>query len=241
MVKRGYSLPRAEIRAAAEQGKSRFSMIKKTREPANGFTHFSAALGAVIGTGILIYIGRNSFIKTVALSVYGASLILLFATSAAYHWVDAGPKIISRLRKLDHAAIFFLIAGTYTPICAIMFTGFWRWGILAIVWSLAVIGMIVKMFMMGAPRWFSAGIYVLLGWLPLLSIGELLRMLPAGALIGLGIGGVIYTLGAAVYITKRLDFFPERFGFHAVWHVFVILGALVHFMTIAVYIAPAAY
>jgi len=216
-------------------------MIRKIREPANGFTHFFAALGAVIGSGILISIGRNCLIKTVALGVYGASLTLLFATSAAYHWVDAGPKIIARLRKFDHAAIFLLIAGTYTPICAIMFTGFWRWGILAIVWSLAVIGIIVKMSIMGAARWVTAGIYVAMGWLPLLSIRELLRMLPAGALIGLGIGGVIYTLGAAVYITKKLDFFPDRFGFHAVWHIFVILGALVHFITIAVYIAPAAY
>jgi hemolysin III len=216
-------------------------MIKKIREPANGFTHFFAALGAVIGSGILIYIGRNSLIKTVALGVYGASLTLLFATSAAYHWVDSGPKIIARLRKLDHAAIFLLIAGTYTPICAIMFTGFWRWGILAIVWSLAVIGIIVKMSIMGAARWLTAGIYVAMGWLPLLSIRELLRMLPAGALIGLGIGGVIYTLGAAVYITKKLDFIPDRFGFHTVWHIFVILGALAHFITIAVYIAPAAY
>jgi hemolysin III len=179
--------------------------------------------------------------KTAALSVYGASLTLLFAISAAYHLVDAGPKIIARLRKLDHAAIFLLIAGTYTPICAIMFTGFWRWGMLAIVWSLAVIGMIAKTSMMGAPRRLTAGIYVLMGWLPLLSIRELLRMLPAGALIGIGIGGVIYTLGAAVYITKRLDYFPDRFGFHAVWHVFVILGALAHFITIAVYIAPAPY
>jgi hemolysin III len=216
-------------------------MIKKIREPANGLTHFFAAIAAAIGSGILIYIGRNSLLKTVALSVYGASLILLFATSAAYHWVKAGPKIIANLRKLDHAAIFILIAGTYTPICAIMFSGFWRWGILAIVWSLAVIGMIVKMFMMSAPRRLTAGIYVFMGWLSLLSVKEMLRMLPVGALIGIGIGGVIYTLGAVVYITKKLDVFPDRFGFHAVWHIFVILAALAHFISIAVYIAPAAY
>ena len=215
-------------------------MIKNIREPANGFTHFCAAIGAVIGSGILLYIGRNSLVKTVALSVYGASLILLFATSAAYHWVKTEPKTIAKLRKLDHAAIFLLIAGTYTPFCAIMFKGFWRWGILAIVWSLAVVGIIVKMFMMNASRWFTAGIYVLMGWLSILSVKEMLRMLPAGALIGIGIGGVIYTFGAAVYITKKLDFFPDQFGFHAVWHIFVILGALAHFISIAVYIAPAA-
>jgi hemolysin III len=240
-VRRINQLFGAGIRHAAEKGIFCFSMIKKIREPVNGLTHFFAAIAAAIGSGILISVGRNSFIKTVALSLYGASLILLFATSTAYHWVKAGPKIIANLRKLDHAAIYFLIAGTYTPICAIIFTGFWRWGILVIVWSLAVIGMIVKMFTMSAPRWLTAGIYIVMGWLSLLSIREMLRMLPAGALIGLGIGGFIYTLGAVVYITKRLDFFPDQFGFHAVWHIFVILGALAHFISIAVYIAPAAY
>ena len=99
-------------------------MSKKFREPVNGLIHFSAAIAAVIGSGILISIGRNNLVKTMALGVYGVSIILLFAASAAYHLVKAGPKIIANLRKLDHAAIFVLIAGTYTPICAIMFTGF---------------------------------------------------------------------------------------------------------------------
>jgi len=215
-------------------------MIEKIREPVNGLTHFFAAIGAVIGSGILINIGGNNLMKTITLSVYGVSIIFLFGASATYHLVKAGPKIIVILRKLDHAAIYLLIAGTYTPICAIMFAGFWRWGILAIVWSFAVIGIIVNMFIMNAPRWLTAGVYVVMGWLCLLAIGEMLRVLPAGALIWLGFGGVIYTLGAVAYVTKTLDFFPGKFGFHEVWHIFVILGALAHFISIAVYIAPAA-
>jgi hemolysin III len=214
-------------------------MSKKFREPVNGLIHFSAAIAAVIGSGILISIGRNNLVKTMALGVYGVSVILLFAASAAYHLVKAGPKIIANLRKLDHAAIFVLIAGTYTPICAIMFTGFWRWGLLAVVWSLAVIGIVVTMFIMNAPRWLIAGVYVVMGWLCLLAIGEMLRVLPPGALLWLGFGGVIYTLGAVVYAAKAPDFFPGKFGFHEVWHIFVILGALAHFISIAVFIAPA--
>jgi hemolysin III len=215
-------------------------IIKKLREPVNGLTHFFAAIVAGIGLIILIALGWNSLVKTISLGIYGISLILLFAASAAYHMVKAGPRIIANLRKLDHAAIYLLIAGTYTPICAIMFTGFWRWGLLAIIWSLAAIGIIAKMFIMNAPRWLSAGIYLLMGWLCIIAVGEMLRVLPTGALIWLLAGGVIYTLGAVVYITKTLDFLPGKFGFHEVWHIFVILGALAHFISIAVYIAPSS-
>jgi len=229
----------AAICHAAEKGISYFLMIKKIREPFNGLTHLFAAIGAVIGSGILIYVGWSDLVKTITLSVYGISIILLFSASAAYHLVNAGPKLMANLRKLDHAAIYLLIAGTYTPICAIMFKGFWRWGVLAVAWTLAVIGIIVSMFMMNAPRWITAGVYVVMGWLCLLAIGEMLRVLPVGALLGLGGGGVIYTLGAVVYATKTPDFFPGKFGFHEMWHIFVILGALAHFISIAVFIAPA--
>ncbi len=216
-------------------------MIKKLREPVNGLTHFFAAIVAAIGLIALIVIGWHSFVKEVSLSIYGVSLILLFAASATYHMVRAKPKIIENLRKFDHSAIYILIAGTYTPICAIMFTGFWKWGMLAIIWSLAVIGIVVKMFIINAPRWLTAGVYVVMGWLALAAIGEMLRVLPVGAMVWLLIGGVTYTLGAVVYITKKLDFFPGKFGFHEVWHIFVILAALAHFIAIAVYIAPAVY
>lgn len=216
-------------------------MLKKLREPVNGLTHFFAAIAAAIGLVALIVIGWNNLVKEISLSIYGVSLILLFAASATYHMVKAGPKIIENLRKLDHSAIYILIAGTYTPICAIMFTGFWKWGLLAIIWSLAVIGIVVKMFIINAPRWLTAGVYVVMGWLALAAISEMLRVLPIGAMGWLLIGGVTYTLGAVVYITKKLDFFPGKFGFHEVWHIFVILAALAHFIAIAVYIAPTGY
>lgn len=209
------------------------------RDPLSGLTHLSAALAAVAGAVILIHVGGTNTVKIIALGVYGFSLIFLFGSSAAYHLVKAEPKAVANLRKLDHAAIYGLIAGSYTPICAIMFSGFWRWGFLAIVWSLAALGIILKMFFIRAPRWVNAGVYVVLGWLCLFAAGELRRALPAGALIGLGIGGFIYTIGAVIYATKKLDLFPGKFGFHEVWHIFVILAALAHYITIVIYIAPA--
>jgi len=214
-------------------------MLIKTRGRLSGLTHLSAALAAVVGSVVLILVGGTNPVKIIALSVYGISVIFLFGSSAAYHLIKAEPKAIANLRKLDHAAIYVLIAGSYTPFCAIMFTGFWRWGFLAIIWSLAVLGIIVKMFIIKAPRWVTAGVYVILGWLCLVAAGEVMRTLPAGALIGLSIGGLIYTIGAVIYITKKLDLFPGKFGFHEVWHIFVILAALAHYITIAVYIAPA--
>lgn len=213
-------------------------MLAKPREPVNGQTHFFAAIVAAIGLIALVVLGWHSFAKEVSLSIYGASLILLFAASSTYHMVNARPKIIEILRKLDHSAIYLLIAGTYTPFCVIMFAGFWKWGLLAIIWSLAVIGIITKMFIIKAPRWLTAGVYIMMGWLCLAAIEEMLQVLPIGAMAWLVIGGVVYTLGAVVYITKTFNFFPGKFGFHEVWHIFVILGALAHFISIAVYIAP---
>jgi hemolysin III len=214
-------------------------MTGKIREPVSGWTHFGAAWAAVLGTVVLIVVGGTNSVKIIALGVYGLSLVFLFGSSAAYHSIKAGPKGIVRLRKLDHAAIYGLIAGSYTPICAIMFTGFWRFGFLAVVWSLAAAGIVIKMFVIKTPRWITAGVYVLLGWMGVFAAGEAGRRLPAGALIGLAVGGLIYTVGAVIYITRRLDLVPGTFGFHEVWHIFVMAAALAHFVTIAVYIAPA--
>lgn len=109
---------------------------------------------------------------------------------------------------------------------------------LAIIWSLALVGIVVKIFIINAPRWLNAGIYIVMGWLCIAAVGEMLRVLPPWALTWLIIGGVVYTFGAVVYITKIMNFWPGKFGFHEVWHIFVILGALAHFIAIAFFVAP---
>jgi hemolysin III len=144
------------------------------------------------------------------------------------------------LRKVDHAAIYLLIAGSYTPFCYNMFSGFWQWGLLAIVWSLALAGVIVKIFIIKSPRWLNTAIYLVLGWLVIFAVREMLATVPVGALLWLSAGGVLYTLGAIVYATKTLNFVPGKFGFHEVWHIFVILGALAHFAAVILYVAPAS-
>ncbi len=138
------------------------------------------------------------------------------------------------LRKLDHSAIYVLIAGTYTPFCVLAFSGFFHWGMLAIVWSFALVGIIVKIFYVKAPRWLNAAIYVLMGWLGISAVGQVSAALPVSAILWLIVGGVIYTLGAVVYATKIFNFIPGKFGFHEVWHIFVLLAATAHFISVAI-------
>lgn len=205
----------------------------KLREPFNGISHLLGAGLALVGMVVLLAWAGDHAVTRVALLVYGLSLVGLFLASGIYHSVAASPKTTRVLRMLDHAAIYLLIAGTYTPFCLLAFTGFWQWGMLAIIWSLALVGIVVKVFIIDTPRGLTAGLYLLMGWLGVGAIGEFTRHLPVTALMWLAAGGLLYTLGAIVYITRKLDFFPGVFGFHEVWHIFVLLGAGAHFAAVA--------
>ena len=207
-------------------------MLKKLREPVNSLTHWVGAILALAGLIALLIVGWGTPAKVVSLVIYGASLIFLFSASATYHMVRVKDKALEIFRKIDHSAIYFLIAGTYTPFCVNAFTGFWKWGMLIIIWSLAIIGIGVKVFVIRVPRWLNAGIYLAMGWLCVGASGQFLAALPVWVFTWLIIGGVIYTLGAIVYITKIFNFVPGVFGFHEVWHIFVLLAAAAHFVAV---------
>lgn len=207
-------------------------MLQKLREPVNSLTHWGGALLALIGLTALLIVGWGTPAKVISLLIYGVSLILLFSASAVYHMVRVRDKALEIFRKVDHAAIYLLIAGTYTPFCINVFTGFWKWGMLGLIWSLAVIGISVKIFIVRVPRWVNAGLYVLMGWLSVAAAGQLLAALPFWVFAWLIAGGILYTLGALIYITKIFNFVPGIFGFHEVWHIFVLLAALAHFVAV---------
>jgi hemolysin III len=209
----------------------------KLREPISALTHLLAGVFSFFGLITLVYFGWGDLQKIITFSIYGISLILMFTASGTYHMVIARDSIILNLRKLDHSAIYLLIAGTYTPICVYFFNGFWQYGMLILIWSLAIIGIVVKLFVINAPRWINAGVYLIMGWLAIMGIQEILRTMPTAAIIWLVLGGLFYSVGAIIYITKFLDFFPGKFGFHEVWHIFVILGALSHYFVILKFIA----
>lgn len=206
-------------------------MLRKLREPVNSLMHWIAALLALVGLVILLIVGWETPAKISSLLIYGLSLIFLFSASATYHMVRVPEKTLEIFRKIDHAAIYFLIAGSYTPFCVNAFSGFWKWGMLSIIWSLALIGIIVKIFYIRAPRWLNTGIYLIMGWLSLAALGQMLT-LPVWVLSWIIVGGVIYTLGAIVYVTKIFNFVPGVFGFHEVWHIFVTLAAAAHFLAV---------
>ena len=208
------------------------NIIKKLREPVNSLTHWGGAVFALIGLIALLIVGWSTPAKIISLTIYGVSLIAMFSASATYHMVRVKDKTLEIFRKIDHAAIFLLIAGTYTPFCINALSGYWKWGMLITIWSLAGIGIAIKIFYIRAPRWLNAGIYVVMGWISVAAAGEMLAALPIWIFVWLLIGGIIYTLGALVYITKIFNFVPGVFGFHEVWHLFVLLAAIAHFVAV---------
>ncbi|GAB4445516.1 MAG: hemolysin III family protein [Anaerolineales bacterium] len=207
-------------------------MFKKLREPVNSLTHWAGAALALAGLIALLIVGWDTPAKVISLAIYGISLIAMFSASATYHMVRVKDRALEIFRKIDHSAIYLLIAGTYTPFCVNAFEGFWKWGMLSIIWSLALIGIVVKVFYIRAPRWLNAGIYILMGWLAVGASGQMLSALPAWVFGWLIAGGVIYTLGAIVYITKIFNFKPGVFGFHEMWHIFVLLAAIAHYVAV---------
>jgi len=207
-------------------------MLKKLREPVNSLTHWGGAILAIVGLVALLIVGWSTPAKIVSLIVYGVSLIFMFSASATYHMVRVKDRALEIFRKVDHSAIYVLIAGTYTPFCINAFDGFWKWGMLSVIWTLAIAGIVVKVFIIRAPRWLNAGIYVVMGWLSMAAIGEMLDALPAWVLVWMLVGGVTYTLGAVVYITKIFNFKPGVFGFHEVWHIFMLFAAAAHFIAV---------
>jgi hemolysin III len=213
--------------------------MKKLHEPVSGLTHLFAALVAVLLLTVLIYLSRRNLVNQLSVTIYGLSLVAMFSASSAYHLIKAGPRLSLWLRKLDHTSIYLLIAGTYTPICLYFFDGFYRWGILGIIWLLALIGISVKLLTMRAPRWTSPLIYLGMGWLSILAVRQILLAMPPGAIFWLLLGGIFFSIGAVIYTLQRPNFAPGVFGYHELWHIFVILGAFCHFILIAAFIAPA--
>lgn len=213
-------------------------MVQKESEWISGMTHLVAAVISAAGVVWLLYIAQDDLLKQLTLLVYGLSLVLMFSSSAVYHLARVTPGVVAVLRKVDHAAIYLQIAGTYTPICVKYLSGFWLSGMLVTIWSMAIIGIAVKIFFIRAPRGVTAGIYLVMGWLSLFAIREMFLKMPAGALLWLFLGGVFYSIGAVIYIFKKPDWFPNVLGFHEIWHIFVILGAWSHFMVMALFVAP---
>jgi hemolysin III len=167
-------------------------------------------------------------------------MIELLAVSASYHLRAWRPPVRATLRALDHASIFVLIAGTYTPIAFNVLAGWERVGVLATIWALAAVGVTCSLLTPRLPRWARAGLYLAMGWVALIPAPSLVRALPALAVAGLIVGGLFYTAGALVYARRWPDPLPRVFGFHEVFHLGTVIGAGLHLAAIGFVILPRA-
>ncbi|HVV90191.1 MAG TPA: hemolysin III family protein [Solirubrobacterales bacterium] len=205
-----------------------------------GVSHEWAFFVSLVFGAALIFFAKTPK-ATLAVAIYAVSLSALLGTSALYHRVNwKRPKVRTWMRRLDHSMIFFLIAGTYTPFALIVMHGAFATAILVAVWVGAIAGAIVEMVWIGHPKWVSAATYLAIGWVAAVAFPQLWDTLgPGGALLLIG-GGLLYTAGAIVYATQRPDPNPAIFGYHEVFHAFVIAAAVVHFSVIAFFALPHA-
>lgn len=207
---------------------------KYARDPVSGLTHLLGAIVGLVGLCFLLAkIPPSEDARTIiAALVFGASLVLLYLSSAAYHLLHVSDATRLTLRRIDHALIFTLIAGTYTPFCLVTLrnsAGLW---ILWTVWITAIVGFFLSVFWIHAPRWLTTALYLLMGWFIVIDFKSLYQTLSSPALAWLVAGGLSYSLGAVVYALKKPDPFPPHFGFHEIWHLMVLAGSTCHFISI---------
>lgn len=192
-----------------------------------------------LGFGATLIILAETPKATLAVAVYAVSLSALFGTSALYHRVNwTRPHARQWMRRLDHSMIFFLIAGTYTPFALLVLQGTLAMAILAVVWIGAIAGAIVEMIWIDHPKWASALIYMSLGWVAVAAFPELWSALGAAGTLLVAAGGLLYTAGAVVYAIQRPNPNPAIFGYHEIFHLFVIAAAIVHFSAVAFFALP---
>ncbi len=211
------------------------------REPGSALTHFIGMMMAVFAAvPLLIKAGVTSGGRSfAAMAIFIGSMILLYAASAAYHSVNLAGKSLRIFRKIDHMMIFVLIAGSYTPVCLIVLGGNLGYTLLAVVWGIALTGIVIKACWITCPKWFSSVIYIAMGWVCLFVFGRLFQTLPTAAFLWLLAGGIIYTVGGVIYALK-LPIFNSRhkdFGSHEVFHLFVMGGSVCHFIFMYLYVA----
>ena len=200
------------------------------KDPWSAATHFVGFLAAIVGLVFLVVPSAHSAPKVTAMAIYGGSLVALFGASTLFHFFDLGVRGNRWLRRMDHSAIFGLIAGSYMPPIMHLLDGAMRVTMLSVVGGIAVVGVLVKLFWIEAPTWLSLALYLALGWIVLVPIWWMLPRVSLGALSLLIAGGLLYTVGAVVYARKWPDPWPDTFGHHEVWHLFVLGGALLHYL-----------
>jgi hemolysin III len=209
------------------------------REPINGLTHLAGAVlsfVALLAMVIKASLNLGSPIAITAVTIFGISMILLYSASATYHMVIAKDTVIAFLRRLDHSMIFILIAGSYTPFCLISLNGVTGWVMFSIVTFVALSGITFKMVWFNCPRWLSTALYIAMGWMAVSVVSPLSDTLSSMGVFLLILGGILYTIGGVIYAVKPKFLQSKYLGFHEIFHVFILLGSLSHFLSVYLYV-----
>jgi hemolysin III len=204
-----------------------------SEELASSITHGVGAVLAISALAVLVCLAGagGDARRVVTLGLYGTTLLLMYLASTAYH-LARSPRLKRRMRICDHASIYLLIAGTYTPVALVLMHGGWGWTLFGIVWGLAIAGVVLKLFFVGRFDRLSVTLYVLMGWTLLIALRPVLAAVPPGGLRWLLAGGVAYTAGVGFYLWENLPFN------HAIWHLFVLSGSICHFFAMLWYVVP---
>lgn len=208
----------------------------QVKDPISALTHFIGFL-AVIPVFICLLDLADTKLQQISFIVFGFSLLLLYGASTIYHTLKVSAEKTALLRRIDHMMIFVLIAGTYTPVCLVPLAGKWGAILLSAIWAIAIAGVFMKIFWMGAPRWLSTMIYVVMGWLSITAFVPLLKAVGWGGFGMLLGGGIAYTVGALIYALKKPNLaILKSFGFHEIFHVFVMIGSAFHIAFMFLYV-----
>lgn len=213
----------------------------RTQEAFNYYSHLAGGIAALVGTIYLAKVASSSASMLITALIYGLSLVFLFFASTLYHIFKKKDNELSFWRRMDRLAIFFMIAGTCTPICYFCMEGYWRWTMIIIQWGLVGFGVISQLFFPRAPRTLYVLIYVIMGWVTLLPMQQVLANLSLLEEVLLFTGGGAFTLGGLIYAVKRPRLVPGIFSFHELFHVMVLIGGGLHYaMIYRVYFEIAA-
>ncbi len=212
--------------------------LGRMQNPVRGFLHGSAALASVIGAITLMVRNRGNGWVTLALVVYGASLVMMFTTSSLYHSIPWSDRWKGRMRRLDHTGIFLAVAGSYTPFAVVALDGAWQWGSLLVVWGMGITGIVIKLVERRVRLGLSVTLQSIMGWGAAIPMIELARRLGGETVAWIALGGVLYTAGMIFMLTNWPKLSPRIFSHHELFHVLVIGGALTHFLVVLQVLIP---
>lgn len=210
------------------------------KDPGSAITHFIGMMMTMLAAVPLLVKAAKApdRIHLVSLGIFVVSMILLYAASTTYHSLKVSEKAQTILRKIDHMMIFILIAGSYTPICLVVLNGTVGYVLLALVWGIAIAGIVIKFCWITCPKWFSSALYIAMGWICLIAFSKIYAALSGPAFAWLLAGGLIYTVGGIIYALRvpAFDAKHRNFGSHEIFHLFVMGGSLCHFILMFQYI-----